>query len=167
MANYARIIALEITGDKTMANDSYMSGLIHDVGKLIILSQFIESYFKIKECLASSKKLTFQVEREILQVDHSQLGAYLLGLWGLPEFLVETTAYHHSPAEYLCKEFSPVVAVHIADAIKHCESQGPVPRNRLPNGLAPDCLSHLAPGLVERIPGLINKINEIKKTPIP
>ena len=167
VAHYARLITLEITHDKTMANDSYMCGLIHDVGKLIVLSQFTESYFSIKERSLNSHRMPYLVEREILEVDHSQLGAYLLGLWGLPEFLVETAAYHHNLEGYLCDEFSPVLAVHIADAIKHGESGDTVPKSGLPAGLALDCLEKLGPGLVQCIPDMIIKIKEIKENRIP
>jgi HD-like signal output (HDOD) protein len=162
VAGFARLIAMEVTQDKTLANDSYMGGLIHDVGRLIILSEFSDAYFKIKKRVADSNKPAYQVEREILNVDHSQLGAYLLGLWGLPELLVETAAHHHSPSAYLCKEFSPLIAVHIADAITYSETNGTIPSNPLPPGLDLDCLNQLDPSLGERIPALIQKINEIK-----
>ncbi len=167
VADYARVIAAEITHDKIMAYDSYMSGMLHDIGKLIILSYFTESFFKIKERLTRSKKMTDQVEKEILTVSHSQLGAYLLGLWGLPEFLAETAAYHHSPGEYLGNEFSPLTAVHIADAIKHSEADAPTAGTGLPIGLDLKYLDRLNLNLVDRIPYLIARINEINETPLP
>ena len=166
VAGFARLIAMEITQDKVIANDSYLAGLLHDVGKLIILAEFSADYCRIKQRLKDLKKMSRQVEQDILAVDHSQLGAYLLGLWGLPEFLVETAAHHHSPGEYLCKEFSPVLAVHMADAIIGSETDGTPPTTPLPPGLDLDCLNQLDPNLVERIPALIHKINEIKDPPL-
>jgi len=169
VAQYAYVIAREMTKDKTMANESYISGLLHDVGKLIILSYFPQSYFEIRNILNSSKGepfQQFQVEQEILKVNHSQLGAYLLGLWGLPEFLVETTAYHHNLGDCLCKDFSPVSAVHIADAIKNWECNADSSKTQLPLGLDEEILEHLEPGIVDRIPEFVGKINEIKETPL-
>ncbi len=124
VANYARIIALEVSGNRSIGNDAFIGGMIHDVGKLILLTNFKGNYLKIKLQALHSQQPTFEVENELLGVDHARLGAYLLGLWGLPELLVETVAYHHRPRDYYDKTFSPVLAVYIANAIKHAESKG-------------------------------------------
>jgi hypothetical protein len=39
----------------------------------------------------------YGAEQQVLGVTHAELGAYLLGLWGLPYAIVEATAYHHLP----------------------------------------------------------------------
>lgn len=169
VAHYARIIAMEITNDRTTANDAYIGGLLHDIGKVIILSEFNDSYFKIKDRYLQSqrrsdqvKTFSFQVEKEILGVGHAKLGAYLLELWGLPEILVETTAYHHSIGEYYYKMFSPVTAVHIADAVKRSETGGTAAMTELPAGLDLAYLEGLNMNIMEKIPASINKINELK-----
>lgn len=126
VANYARVIASEIFADKDLANESYMGGMVHDVGKLVILSNFTEQYFAIKEEVEQTGQSSYDIERRVLGTDHARLGAYLLGLWGLPEMLVSTVAYHHTPAAYYYKTFSPVLAVHIANALKSNEETGMV-----------------------------------------
>lgn len=158
VANYARIIALEFTGDEQIANDAYFGGLIHDVGKLVTLSQFTDTYFKIKERANGSGTPFFQGEQEMLGANHAKTGAYLLGVWGLPEILVETAAYHHSPGEYYCKGFSPAIAVHIADAVRHNEYSGL--NGQLPDGLALPCLEEL--NLTEKIPASIRRIHQLR-----
>jgi HD-like signal output (HDOD) protein len=158
VANYARIIAMEITGDKTVAGNSYMGGMLHDIGKLIILSEFTELYFQIKEQANRSKQPVNEIERQWLGVDHSRLGAYLLGLWGIPDILVETTAYHHCPNGYIMADFSPITAVHIADAVKRNESNNGNPL--LPGNLKLDYLEKL--NVIDKIPLSIEKINKLK-----
>jgi putative nucleotidyltransferase with HDIG domain len=169
VAHYARIIAIEITNDRTTANDAYIGGLLHDIGKVLILSKFNDLYFKIKNHYLQSQRksdqvkiFSFQVEKEILGVCHAKLGAYLLALWGLPEILVETTAYHHNIGEYYCKMFSPVTAVHIADAVKRSETDSTNTTTELPLGLDLAYLEGLNMKIMEKIPALISKINELK-----
>jgi len=161
VANYARLIAMEITEDKTVAGNSYMGGMLHDVGKLIILSEFTELYFQIKERADLNNQPVNEIEQELLGVDHSRLGAYLLGLWGIPDILVETTAYHHRPNGYGITNFSPITAVHIADAVKRNESNnGNAP---LPYNMNLDYLREL--NIVDKIPLSIEKINKLKCVP--
>jgi HD-like signal output (HDOD) protein len=43
----------------------------------------------------------------------------LLGLWGLPQDLIEAVAFHHDPAAHEVHRFSPLAAVHAANALVH------------------------------------------------
>ncbi|MFQ5770797.1 MAG: hypothetical protein ACE5HX_09685, partial [bacterium] len=42
----------------------------------------------------------------------------LLGIWGLPDNVVEACAFHHRPSKCLDKSFSPLTAVHVANALE-------------------------------------------------
>ena len=50
---------------------------------------------------------------------HGDLGACLLGIWGLPMPIVEAVALHHFPIRFLSKQFCPLTAVHAANVIEH------------------------------------------------
>ena len=52
-------------------------------------------------------------------VTHAEVGAYLLGIWGLPYSVVEAVAYHHSPLAVRHKTFDVVDAVYIANILAH------------------------------------------------
>ena len=56
-------------------------------------------------------------EKQVLGCTHAEVGAYLLGIWGLPHPIVESVAYHHRPAESIGDGFSALTAVHAADAL--------------------------------------------------
>ena len=58
-----------------------------------------------------------EVERELLGVTHAEVGAYLLGVWGLPFTIVEAVAYHHTPGLVTDGERDVLAAVHVADAL--------------------------------------------------
>ena len=63
----------------------------------------------------------WQAEQEVFGVTHAEVGAYLLGLWGVGESIVEAVAYHHRPSA--CDElaFSPLTAVHVANVLAESE----------------------------------------------
>src|SRR5262249_37765839 len=59
------------------------------------------------------------IEQEVLGCSHAEVGAYLLGLWGLPDSIVEAVAWHHTPSHVTLTSFAPIIAVHVADHFDH------------------------------------------------
>jgi HD-like signal output (HDOD) protein len=55
-------------------------------------------------------------EQNLIGTTHASLGAYLLGLWGLPGHMVETAAFHHTPGVKASNAPTPLIINHIADA---------------------------------------------------
>ncbi len=74
-----------------------MAGLLHDLGKLILASRNTEEYRRIVTQANTQSVPLFEVEAEALWCHHATIGAYLMGLWGLPLEAVEAVAHHHSP----------------------------------------------------------------------
>ena len=78
---------------------------------------------------------TWEAEEEVFGASHGEIGGSLLGYWGLPMAVVEAVALHHHPTRFLSDSFSPLTAVHVANAIEHatilCES-GPISADHLP-----------------------------------
>src|SRR5205823_4001463 len=60
-----------------------------------------------------------QVEQSEFGATHADVGAYLLGLWGLPNPIVEAIALQHNPGLCVSPGFSPLAAVHVANAFAH------------------------------------------------
>ena len=50
---------------------------------------------------------------------HAEIGAYLLGLWGIPSLAVEAIAHHHHPTRILNSSFDCTAAVYVADLLDH------------------------------------------------
>ncbi len=75
----------------------YLTGMLHDVGRLIILENHPEKAREIMERCQLEKKLAFEVEREILGFDHGAIGAALLTSWKLPSTLGDVVKNHHDP----------------------------------------------------------------------
>ncbi len=63
-------------------------------------------------------------ELDQFSASHADIGGYLLGLWGLPQELIEAVALHHDPSAHEGTDFSPLTAVHVANALVHATVEG-------------------------------------------
>jgi HD-like signal output (HDOD) protein len=63
---------------------------------------------------------TLDAEFKVLGVSHAELGAYLLGSWGLSAVVVEAVAWHHQPSKSPVYQPGPLAAVHIANSVSTC-----------------------------------------------
>lgn len=119
----ARKIVESETGKQANMDEAFISGLLHDVGKLILAANMPAEYHRAME-LANRENLTvWEAEKRIFESSHAEVGAYLLGLWGLPGPVMEAVIYHHRPDACPEKEFGPVTAVHAANALDHGKSR--------------------------------------------
>ena len=101
---------------------SATAGLLHDIGKLALAANLPEPFLRTLTLAKDRGISTSQAEQEIFGATHGEVGGCLLGLWGLPVAVVEAVALHHNPACFSGKMFSPLTAVHVANALLHAES---------------------------------------------
>jgi HD-like signal output (HDOD) protein/CheY-like chemotaxis protein len=127
----ARRVAQMERQDARMTEHCFLSGMLHDVGELILASELQEEYASVIARATSENLPVWQVEREFFGATHADVGAYLLALWGLPNNIIEAVALHHKPAGCAAGHFSPVLAVHAADVFAHefsAAGTGPPPQ---------------------------------------
>ena len=96
----AKEIACKELADKKIAEETLIAGLLHDIGKLIML-KIPERYREVQNYVEKHGCSFADAEYAVMKTSHAELGAYLLGLWGLPDNIVETVAFHHNPSELL------------------------------------------------------------------
>lgn len=101
---------------------AYTAGLLHDVGKLVMLTRMPKEYNTVTR---SGTDSAYNLEMSVWGFSHAEMGAYLLGLWGLPLLLVETVANHHAPQRNASKRIDLATVIHVADALVHEASGGP------------------------------------------
>ncbi len=119
VAARAQAIARTLTGDKHQVQNAFTAGLLHDVGKLVLAANCRNEYSKVLSRVNEGETTLWEAEHAVFGSTHSEVGAYLLGLWGLPDAIVEAVAFHHVPG--LCAEesFGTLTAVHVANCLEH------------------------------------------------
>jgi len=118
VAECARQIAQAENADKDTITQVYIAGLFHDIGMLVFAEEFPD---KCEQFLAVRRRRNAdawpETEREVFGATHMAAGAYLMGLWGLPDSVIEALAFHHAPSSGSGTEFCPLTAVHVADVL--------------------------------------------------
>lgn len=113
-----RISAFETNSEKD-AEEAYTAGLMHDIGKLVLLNAAPEQFLAARQQAHEQNQPLWQAEQEIIGCHHAEIGAYLLARWGMPAPLAEAVALHHEPIDSFGKSFSALAAVHVANAVVH------------------------------------------------
>jgi HD-like signal output (HDOD) protein len=115
---YARMIAKEQgAGARSMEEDAFTAGLLHDVGLLVLATNTPDQYTETL-ALMNQGIAEWEAERQVLGATHAEVGGYLLGTWGLGDPIVEAVAFHHDPGRSTGHTFSPLAAVHIANVLE-------------------------------------------------
>ena len=112
----AQAICKDMAASSEILNDVYTAGLLHDAGMLLLAVNRPEEYEHIRDYAGANDLPMSDAEKLILGCCHAEIGAYLLGIWGLPDRVVEAVAYHHRPSESPGASFGALTAVHAADA---------------------------------------------------
>jgi HD-like signal output (HDOD) protein len=119
----AKAIAGHASEDKDLINNTFLAGILHDIGKLVLVSELPEQYRQVID-LARAQKITLPVaEQTIFGAEQSAVGAYLIGLWGFPSPIVEGIGFNHSLDKYPTESFTPALAVHIANVLYYRHRQ--------------------------------------------
>jgi putative nucleotidyltransferase with HDIG domain len=117
-AHAARRLAEYENLSRAECDEAFVCGLLHDIGKLIMAANADSDYAEVVQRSRSEALPMDRVEQEIFGATHAQVGAYLLGLWGLPESVIDAIELHHSLDTISAPGFSSLTAVHVAQALE-------------------------------------------------
>jgi HD-like signal output (HDOD) protein len=117
VACLAQRIAVGERCAKALVDESFTAGILHEIGKLVLLAETPKAYAELLAGLAEKPGTLASAERQRFGCTHADLGAYLMSIWGLPQSLVHAVAYHDRPGESVEKRLSSLTIVHGADAI--------------------------------------------------
>jgi HD-like signal output (HDOD) protein/ActR/RegA family two-component response regulator len=113
---FAQTISKQEHLEQTLVNNSLMAGMFHDLGKLILVANFQEPYQKVLTEAGKTRQNLWDLEIEQFGTSHAEIGAYLMGLWGLEYPVIEAIAFHHRPGKSLSNSTGLLTAVHFGDA---------------------------------------------------
>ena len=116
---YAKTIIKNENPDQGLINNSMMAGLLHDLGKLILATNFEKSYRQVLAEAQGTGKNPLDLEYEAFGTSHAEIGAYLMGLWRLENSIIEAIAFHHLPARSMSQNIGLLAAVHVGDALDY------------------------------------------------
>jgi len=108
---------------KRACDTSMVAGLLHDIGKLVLASNYPKEYSDMLTRAGKDGLSASEAEQQCFNETHAEIGAYLLWLWGFPDPVCSAVAYHHQPSLCSAEHFTAAGAIHIADALDH-EAEG-------------------------------------------
>lgn len=114
VAQAARSITKAAGGDNKMVDQAFLAGLLHDMGTMVLASNAPEDFLRAHELAKNENIDISHAEKRVFGTTHAEVGAYLLGLWGIDDDVVSAVAYHHKPGDFPTTQFSALTAVFIA-----------------------------------------------------
>jgi HD-like signal output (HDOD) protein len=123
VGGYAQKIMTTATRDREQAAAAFLAGMLHDIGKLILAVNFSDAYRALLKGVPEGPAERLAKEREMIGTTHAEIGAYLMGLWGMDPSILMAIAFHHTPLESRETAVGPLAAVHLANGFSHCLKQ--------------------------------------------
>jgi HD-like signal output (HDOD) protein/ActR/RegA family two-component response regulator len=144
----ARRVAELEHAQEDLAEQSFAAGLLHDIGKLMFAANHAGLFGKVLRLAREQQCNLWEAEAQVLPgVGHAELGATVLGIWGLPKTITEAVALHHRPWQQREHAFSAITAVHVANILDH--EKHPDPTIIMPSQINTSYLKDL--GLIDRV----------------
>jgi putative nucleotidyltransferase with HDIG domain len=120
----------------------YTAGLLHDMGKLVLIQYFPDQYAAIESLITTASKKDIDAELELISITHTEIGKQIGEKWRLPKEYLDVMLYHHRPASSSNHSLLTAV-VRLADLF--CEQWGfGIAEQAEGFSIDTDCLSILA-----------------------
>lgn len=129
-------IGKSFIGAPEVADEAFMAGVLHDLGKLALLTNYPEEYTQVLKMEQEEQEPLCSLEQNQIGIHHCLVGAFLTGIWGLPMSVMNATAFHHAPSDSPTPHDCVLAAVHVADAMLNAHE----PRTKHPAALDTDYL---------------------------
>ena len=109
--------ASALTVKTPIADDTMLAGLLHDIGYWV-LAQECSADLEASVELAVARGIPMHAaESQVIGASHAEIGAYLLGIWGLPYSVIEAVAHHHEPKRVSQSNFDVLAALAVAQSL--------------------------------------------------
>jgi HD-like signal output (HDOD) protein len=110
-------LARLLLGESRFAEEAFTAALMLDIGQAVLALGDPGQFERMVASAQAQSQPWHLVEPKMFGVAHPEVGACLLGVWGLPLELVEIVAYHHVPNRVQHAALPVLAAVHVADVL--------------------------------------------------
>ncbi len=120
LQNHAQLAAAackSLAGGRASPDDAWLAGLLHDIGYWVLVQECPDELGQALELSRNRHLPLFECERLTTGATHAEIGAYLLGLWGLPYSIVEAVALHHAPTSITSHGYDLLGALAVSHAL--------------------------------------------------
>lgn len=119
----ASLLARHVRGAD--AEEAFVAGLLHDIGKILLMEHDARTYGRLLEAVRTGAKPLHVLERETFGIDHTEVGRALCQHWNIPDTLGAVTAAHHGDGAALPGDAVQLAAfVHLANVLAKLASIG-------------------------------------------
>ena len=102
----------------SLAEEAFLAGLMHDIGKLVLNLRVPEQFDEIVQIVYNDNRPFDITEKEILGFNHAEVGALLVNKWNLSPLLEDTILKHHTP-EAMTTDNQLLLYLDLANKICH------------------------------------------------
>jgi HD-like signal output (HDOD) protein len=96
--------------------DAFNTGLLHDVGKVILCKFFPDAFAQVWSACQDDPLGFYEAEKANIPLNHTQMGSFLIKTWGLSSDLHQSTRWHHEPHKHV-DNVDMLMVVHAADKL--------------------------------------------------
>lgn len=124
VAAICRYVSVHVT---MPAEEMFTIGMLHDIGKLMLLEAHGEQYAELLDKCAGVAEGAYLQERTRFGFDHGVLAAHVLKEWNIPNPIPKIVAWHHEPARALKSSGNHgamVQVLRLADALEQAMNTG-------------------------------------------
>lgn len=101
----------------------FLAGILHDIGKLLLINLVNEQYEKVFAVIEERDCLIKEAEKAVLGIDHAEAGRLLAERWKLPASIKNSIYFHHTGLNEGTRD-DLTGCVHIADITARMFSLG-------------------------------------------
>jgi putative nucleotidyltransferase with HDIG domain len=118
----ARLIAEAEQAGQRQVQQAATAGLLHDLGKVALAANLPKAFAQSCSLARTGQLPEWEAEQQVFGASHAEVAACLLALWNFPPPVIEAVAMHHLPIRLLTQSFSPLTALHVANAFDYADS---------------------------------------------
>jgi HD-like signal output (HDOD) protein/ActR/RegA family two-component response regulator len=152
-------IAKELVQDRIAQQDAFIAGLLHDCGLLLVAARRPNMLEQVVELMREESCQLAPAQRKLWGTTHAEIGAYLLGLWGLPYPVVEAVAHCRAAERHAGPGVDVAAAVYVAVAFAEAAMNGD------PASVTLDEQFLSRVGLATSVPALIAIVQQVISRP--